>query len=233
MADYTLYYWPIPFRGHFIRYVLAHVGADWREADFNEVAARKNQAVAEQPYPFMAPPLLEDHKNGRTHSQLPAILLHLAEEHKLSAHPQDDLRLICDASDILFEITRYHGALVWDQRSWIDFCSERLPRWMQIHERIVADGGIKPDAGYLWGSDEPTLGDLVLAALWHTMIDRLPPLRPLLRTNAPTLEGLVDRVAVNAGIASLLSEWSGRKPLYCAGQIEASLLTVLDMETDE
>ena len=25
MTDYTLHYWPIPFRGHFIRYVLAHV----------------------------------------------------------------------------------------------------------------------------------------------------------------------------------------------------------------
>ena len=27
MTDYTLFYWPIPFRGQFVRAVLAHVGA--------------------------------------------------------------------------------------------------------------------------------------------------------------------------------------------------------------
>ena len=33
MADYTLYYWPVPFRGQPIRAVLAHVGASWEEMD--------------------------------------------------------------------------------------------------------------------------------------------------------------------------------------------------------
>ena len=42
MADYKLYYWPIPFRGHFIRYVLAHAGATWEEATFEDVAALKS-----------------------------------------------------------------------------------------------------------------------------------------------------------------------------------------------
>lgn len=33
MLDYTLHYWPAPFRGEFPRAVLAHVGADWGEPD--------------------------------------------------------------------------------------------------------------------------------------------------------------------------------------------------------
>ena len=33
MTDYTLYYWQIPFRGQFIRSVLAHVRASWIACD--------------------------------------------------------------------------------------------------------------------------------------------------------------------------------------------------------
>ena len=37
MSDYTLYYWPLPFRGQFVRSVLAHVGALWTEADISDL----------------------------------------------------------------------------------------------------------------------------------------------------------------------------------------------------
>ena len=38
---FQLYYWPIPFRGHFIRYVLAHAGTSWEEAPTEALLARE------------------------------------------------------------------------------------------------------------------------------------------------------------------------------------------------
>lgn len=231
-ARYQLHYWPIPFRGHFIRFVLAYAGLAWDEPGFDAVVGLKNRDAADQPYPFMAPPLLTDTLTGTHLSQMPAILMALGRTHGLLTEPDRTLRLICDASDILFEITRYHGALMWDAASWTEFHGSRLPRWMQIHERIVAEAGVTAAAGYLRGGAHPGLADLVLGALWHTMADRLPPLRPLLHANAPVLEGLADRIAAEPPVAALIADWAGRRPVYCGGHIEASLLNMLNMETD-
>lgn len=226
MPDYTLYYWPIPFRGHFIRYILAHVGADWDEPGFAAINALKGGPVADQPYPFMAPPLLHDHGDDSWLSQLPAICMALGQKHGLVTEPDQTLRLICDASDILGEITLSHGAQMWDREKWETFITNRLPRWMQMHERIGRDHGLTADAGYVFASEAPGLADLTLAALWHTMIDKLPGLRPVLRENAPSIEGLVDRIAARQEIAALLAAWPD--PLYCAGKIEESIRAMLD-----
>lgn len=218
MARYALYYHPIPFRGHFIRYVLAEAGQGWDEPPHDEVMRLKALPVGEQPVPAMAPPLLHDRERDLWLPQMPAIVMHLGRAHGLSRDADLELRLLCDASDILFEITRYHGALMWDADSWADFARARLPRWMRIHQALLP----AVDAA------GPGLADLVLAALWHTMIDRLPGLRPLLHQTAPRLEAGVDAVAARPAIAAMLEDWRGRRPVYCAGQIEASLLEMLE-----
>lgn len=225
MPDYSLTYWPIPFRGHFIRFPLAAAGASWDETGFDTTAAAKSAPLADQPVPFMAPPLLLDHSTGTALSQMPAIVMYLGRRHGLSTDPDLELRLLCDASDILFEITRTHGAQMWDRPSWAEFRTDRLPRWMQIHEALID----APAAGFVSG-DAPMLADLTLAALWHTMIDRLPPLRADLTAHAPRLTALVDRVAATPAIAALLATWATRDPVYCAGQIEASLLDMLERD---
>lgn len=227
MSEYTLYYWPIPFRGHFVRYVLAHVGAAWNEPATDALTALKARAPEAQPYPFMAPPLLVDHEAGCSLSQMPAILMYLGRQHGLLADPDRDLRLICDASDILFEITRYHGEKMWNAEAWARFTATRLPRWLQIHEALVTATGLTGDRGFLDGGEAPMLGDLVLAALWHTMTDRLPPLAPLVADHAPTLLGLSQRIAALPGVATMRADWTDRQPVYCGGQIEASLIDVL------
>ncbi|QEW22617.1 hypothetical protein LA6_004849 [Marinibacterium anthonyi] len=216
MPDYTLYYWPIPFRGHFIRFTLARAGAIWDEAGTDGTVTAMTAPVGGQPCPFMAPPLLHDHANDRWLPQMPAIVMHLARRHGLSSDPDLELRLLCDANDVLFEITRYHGAMMWDRDSWQTFRDDRLPRWMQIHEAML-----------FAETEDPTLADIILTALWHTMIDRLPPLRPLLTRHAPKLEARVDHVAATPAIAGVLRDWADREPRYCAGQIEASLLEML------
>lgn len=225
MTDYTLYYWPIPFRGHFVRYVLAHVGATCDEPGFDAVLDLKDTPVAEQPYPFMAPPLLVDHATGRKLSQLPAILMYLGRKHAIIADEDETLRLILDAMDVLYEITRHHGDQMWDRASWEAFVGERLPRWMEIHERIVTVAGTPFVDG-----DAPGLSDIALTALWHTMIDRLPGMRGRMERYAPTLTAMVDRVASTPPIAAVRADWQERSPLYCAGEIEASILEMLEAD---
>jgi glutathione S-transferase len=217
MTDYTLHYWPIPFRGHFIRYVLAHAGADWDEAVIDP---------ASEAYPFLAMPLIVDHASGTRLSQTPAILMYLGRKHGLLAEPDQTLRLVCDAMDVLYEITRFHGAQMWDRPAWEAFTGARLPRWMGLHERIGRDHGLTPGAGFVFGTPEPGLADLALAALWHTMVDRLPGLRPLLHRQAPSIEGLVDRIAGRDEIAAMRANWDEGAG-YCGGMIEASIREML------
>lgn len=216
MADYTLNYWPIPFRGHFLRFALAQAGATWNEATIDPTKAA---------YPVFAQPLLIDHATGRHLSQAPAIAMYLGRKHALIADPDETLRLICDAMDVLYEITRYHGAQMWDRAAWAAFTGDRLPRWMQVHERVALAHGVTSDTGFLFAPETPSLADLTLAALWHTMVDKLPGLRPLLHETAPTVLGLCERVVARDAIARVLADWP--EPLYCGGQIEASIREML------
>jgi glutathione S-transferase len=227
MAEYDFYYWPIPFRGHPIRYVMAHAGVTWSEVDMEQMAAFKDRPVADRPYPFLAPPVLFDPATGTWLSQLPAIMMYLGRRHGLVRDQDQELRLICDASDILLEITRYHGEVaMWDRASWAVFRTQRLPLWLHLHERFVIDS--TGSAPFLFGQATPGLGDLALAGLWFTMAECLPTLRPLLEAEAPRLMALAGRVAETEAIAALRAEWASCPIVYCAGQIEASLLEMLE-----
>lgn len=225
--SYTLLYWPIPFRGHIPRFILSQAGAEWDEPGFDAVLAAKTAPPEDQPTPFMGPPVLIDHDTGRALSQMPAICMYLGRKHGLSHDPDMDLRLLCDASDILLELTCHHGATMWTRDSWTSFRDDRLPRWMQGHDRLVTEAGVSGAGSYMSGAEAPGLSDLVLAALWHTMVDRLPPLRPLLHDSAPVLAALVDRVAGLPALLRVRDDWADCADVYCAGQIEASLLEML------
>ena len=58
MSDYTLYYWSVPFRGQFVRAVLAHAGKIWDEGGDDAIAKLMGGPVKKIPVPFMGPPLL-------------------------------------------------------------------------------------------------------------------------------------------------------------------------------
>ena len=228
MSDqYALHYWPIPFRGHFVRYVLAYVGATWSEPEFAEMAAFKDQKVEKKLYPFFAPPVLQDLHTGTWVSQMPAVMMYLGRKHDLLSDPDQTLRLVCDGADVLVEITRGHGAQMWDPVAWRAFLP-RLATWMQLHERLAADCGVKPGQGYMFGAERPMLADLAMAALWFNMVERLPSLQQMLRDNAPTVDGLVTRVASEPRITELRAQWADCDWRYCGGQIEDSLLEMLE-----
>lgn len=232
MTDYALFYWPVPFRGHFVRYVLAYAGAAWEEPDTETLLAIKSAPVADQPAPMMAPPMLHDRRAGLWLSQLPAILMHLGERHDLL--PPDPsartltLKLICDAGDVLEEVTRNCGAQMWTPATWANITADRLPRWMEIFEETGRRHGLESQGGHILGTDRPSLADLAAAALWHTMADKLPPLAPMLDRHATAIAGLSARIASLPAIAEMRAEWDrSHGDVWCGGRIEASLRAVL------
>lgn len=231
LPDYTLYYWPIQFRGQFVRAVLAHVSAKWDEVDFDEIIAVKGEAPRQQPIPFMGPPLLIDRETEASIAQLPAILNYLGEKHDLFP---DDLmlrsithKIIADANDVLYEMTRYNGAQMWTAETWGEF-QPRLTRWMSMFEEIGNRHNLTVGSGYYLGTQNPSLADLVVAILWGTMTAKLTALRPMLETHAPVIAGLSDRILATPEQSDLRSR---SDDLYgngwCSGQIEASLRAVL------
>ncbi len=231
MTDYRLYYWPIPFRGQFVRAVLAHVQAAWEEADIDDLIALKNKAPGAQLVPHMGPPVLTDLAADLSLAQTQAILAYLGNKHGLIPDEPDRAalthKIIADANDLLYEMTLYNGAQMWTQASWNAF-RPRLGRWMEIFEETGRRHGLTAQAGYLLGSEAPGLADLTTHILWGTMTAKLPSLWPVLEATAPAIAGLSERIAAlpeQQELRAKSDELYG--DVWCGGQIEASLRAVL------
>jgi glutathione S-transferase len=231
MTDYTLYYWPVPFRGQFIRSVLAHVHATWDEAGVAAISALMATAPGEQLVPHMGPPVLTDHAADLSLAQTPAILAYLGRKHGLI--PDDPARaaltdkIVADANDVLYEMTLHNGAQMWTQPGWNAY-RPRLGRWMEIFEQTGRRHGLTAQAGHLLGTEAPGLADLVTHILWGTMTAKLPSLRPLLEATAPAIAGLSDRIAGLPEQDALRARSDAEyEDEWCSGQIEASLRAVL------
>jgi glutathione S-transferase len=79
MSDYDLYYWSVPFRGQFVRAVLAYAGKSWTEGGDAAISRLMGGPVKQMPVPFMGPPMLIDKKAYFAIAQMPAIVLYLGE----------------------------------------------------------------------------------------------------------------------------------------------------------
>lgn len=233
MTDFRLHYWPIPFRGQLIRYVLAYVNATWDESKAEDLWTLKNAPLAEQPLPFMAPPMLEDKRTEQVIAQMTAILFYLGETYMLMPDENGPraraIKLICDANDILDEITRHGGERMWEKADWDAFMSGRFVRWLDVFEQTGKSNGLTLDGdGTMLGSPGYGIADLVTAALFFTMMDKLPPLRPVIEKHAPLVAALSDRIA-NLGSISAMRKNQDDKwgTLYCGGQIEDSIRAMI------
>lgn len=233
MSDYTLYYWSAPFRGQFVRAVLAFAGRTWTEAGDTGIARIMEGPVGDMPIPFMGPPVLVDHAAEVAMAQTPAILLYLGETLDLlpetPARRALTLKIVADANDVIDELTLDGGRQMWTDDRWRTF-EPRLRKWMSFWEETGRRHGLKADAGYLLGGETPGLADVVTATLWTTMGDRFPTLDAILNDAAPLTAALSRRVAALPPLAALAKQakadygetWSG-------GQIEASLRKVLGL----
>lgn len=228
MAEYSLYYWDVPFRGIFPQLLLEDAGASYEWHDASEIYPKKSLKIHN---PGMAPPYLYEKKTDRYLSQMPAILMHLAREFDYLPKRIETLDLtlktICDCHDVLLEITHSYGATMWNEDEWKEFRSERLPIWMKIFEEIGSSHGLKKDSGFLLGS-HISVADIATTALFGTMIHSFPELKKDLQKNAPSVAALCERVESRPRIRSFLERQRnefGRS--YCGGEIEKSLREML------
>ncbi len=227
MVDYTLYYWPIAFRGQFIRAVLAHVGASWDEPGMDAIIDLKDAAPADQPVPHMGPPVLIDHAADVSLSQTPAILAYLGGKHGLLPGTPVGAalthKIVCDADDVLYDMTLHNGAQMWTAESWAAY-QPRLSRWMTIFEEMGCRHGMTEGSGYMLGTDTPGIADFTAHVLWGVMTDKFPTLRPMLDAAAPSIAGLCDRLGALPEQAKLRARTDAEfGDEWCSGQIEASL----------
>lgn len=235
MPDYTLYYWSAPFRGEFVRAVLAHAGRSWREAGDDAIGELMGGAVTAMPVPFMGPPLLVDTRNGFAISQMPAIVFYLGET--LGLLPDEPerramtLKIVNDANDVIDELTLDGGRQMWTPKRWSAF-RPRLGKWMSLWEETARRNGVTASAGFLLGTDEPGIADVVSATLWSTLGERFAILGAMLEDEAPITAALSKRVAGSPALARQAARsrdaygetWSG-------GKIETSLRKVLKVQT--
>jgi len=234
MSRYTLYYWSAPFRGQFVRAVLAHAGASWVEAGDAAVTALMEGAIEDMPVPFMGPPVLVDEEAGVALSQMPAILLYLGEALALLPETPGEralsIKVVNDANDVIDELTLDGGRQMWTEDRWADF-APRLQRWMGLWEDLGRRHGLKPRSGFLLGGETAGLADVVAATLWSTMAERFPRIGAMLDEAAPLTASLVARVAQTPPLADLAARArADYGDLYCGGRIEQSLRKVLEAQ---
>lgn len=232
MSDYEFYYWSVPFRGQFVRAVMAYAGRTWTECGDAAIASLMEGSVTQMPIPFMGPPVLVDRKAAFAIAEMPAIILYLGETlDLLPATPALralTMKIVNDANDVIDDITLDGGRLMWNEESWQDFVP-RLKKWMSLWEEIGRRHDLKEDSGFLLGGVAPGISDIVTAILWATMTDRLPAIGAMLEQVAPRTAALTRRVAALPPLVKLAAK--ARQDYgnaYCGGQIEASLRKVLN-----
>lgn len=232
MPDYDLYYWSVPFRGQFVRAVLAYAGKTWTEGGDDAIAQLMGGPVGDMPVPFMGPPMLIDRKADFAIAQMPAIVLYLGETLDLmpaaSALRALTMKVVNDANDVIDEITLDGGREMWTEARWQAFIP-RLQKWMSFWEETGRRHGLKADSGFLLGGEAPGLADVVTATLWSTMGERFRKIQAMLEAAAPMTAALTRRVADLPPLAQLAAKArQDYGDAYCGGQIEASLRKVLD-----
>ena len=236
--NYKLYYWPAPFRGDFIRFLLNEAGEEYEEASVQEISELYGLPVEDQPLPMMAPPFLHDRESDVFLSQMPAIVMYLSE--KLGLLPEDPYKsaichkLVLDSNDVLIEMTNYNGSAMWEHESWRQFRNERLKRWFEIFEHTGKKFELLPESGYMLGGHQISTADIVTYALWGTMIRCLPELRADCQQHAPHIFGLCQRIENRPNIKQLIEhqeEIYGKQ--YCGGQIEQSIRSMLKQDAGQ
>ncbi|MEN5145603.1 glutathione S-transferase [Brevundimonas diminuta] len=233
MTDFTLYYWPVPFRGQFVRAILAHAGRTWSETNEAAISALMQEPPGEMPVPFMGPPVLVDHVSGAAISQMPAILLYLGETLELLPSTPElralTMKVVNDANYVIDEITLDGGRQMWTEARWSGF-APRLEKWMALWEDLGRRHGLTAHSGFLLGGERPGVADIVTATLWSALTERFRPIEVMLEETAPMTGGLAWRLSRTPALARL-AEWSRREygDAYCGGDIEQSLRRVLNV----
>ncbi|MEO1573525.1 MAG: glutathione S-transferase family protein [Pseudomonadota bacterium] len=228
---FRLDYWPLPFRGCFVSYLFAYRDVPLKRiSDLEIIDELRNQPADEQVVPFLGPPVLHDLELGRTLSQMPAIVLYAAGE--LDLLPDDpfdvamSLKVLMDCNDVLMEICRYNGSMMWTRDTWREFRTERFVRWLSIFEASLARGH--------FGGARVTFADIGVYALFGNMVRCLTELDADVRDGAPGVYEHCRRIGAHPSLAAFVADEAKQYgTLYCGGQIEASIRAMLAADNAE
>ena len=231
MADYEFYYWSVPFRGQFVRAVLAYGGKTWIEGGDAAISKLMEAPATHMPVPFMGPPILVDKKSDFAIAEMPAIIFYLGETLGLmpatTALRATAMKVVNDANDVIDEITLDGGRAMWTKQRWQAF-TPRLKKWMSLWEETGRRHGLKATSGFLLGGKNPGIADIVTATLWSTMADRFHAIEVIFEETAPLTAALTRRITRLPPLAELAAKAQrDYGNAYCGGQIEASLRRVL------
>nr|WP_314256895.1 glutathione S-transferase [uncultured Devosia sp.] len=206
MADYELLYWSAPFRGQFVRAVLAFAGKSWTEGGDDKIGRLMSGPISDMPVPFMGPPVLVDHQADFSIAEMSAIILYLGETLDLlprtAALRAMTIKMVNDANDVIDEVTLNGGDHMWSEKRWLEFVP-RLEKWMAIWEETGRRHGLKSDGGYMLGGNAAGIADIITATLWSTMAERFSKVAELLGETAPMTEALCARVSALPALAKL------------------------------
>ena len=225
---FELYYWPLPFRGCFVSYLFAYRDVPLLEiTDFEDIQASMSRHPSEQEVPFIGPPVLRNRESGQALSQMPAIVLYASRELDLLPDEPFDaamcMKVLMDCNDILMEICRYNGSMMWEREQWVEFRSQRFPRWLGILEESL-------DRGFL-GGDSVSFADIGVYALLGNMTRCLPQLDADVKTHAPGVHALCQRIGSKSSVAACVADQEEKYgDAYCGGQIEQSIRRMLEMD---
>lgn len=231
MADYELFYWSVPFRGQFVRALLAFAGKSWSEAGDEKIGRLMEGAIEDMPVPFMGPPVLVDNHANVAVAEMPAIIFYLGETLNLMPDTPHRramvMKIVNDANDVIDEITLNGGDHMWTEERWQEF-KPRLAKWMRIWEDTGRRNGLTQNAGFMLGGSAVGIADVVTATLWTTMTERFGKIRALFEETAPMTEALCRRVSALPSLSAFAE--TTRKQYgdeYAGGQIGASMTKVL------
>lgn len=230
MFDYKLYYWDVPFRGQFVRAILAYAGKTWEEFDTDAITDLMQTNPDRQPVPFMGPPVLIDTATGFALSQMPAIAVYLGARHDLIPEAEDlralTAKVVNDANDVIDELTLDGGRDMWTPESWETF-QPRLQRWMLMWEAMLTHNNAHGQDAFLLGTYTAGVADIVTSTLWSTLGDHFPSIGKMLEDVAPRTARLSKRLQETPALHAL-KEASDRAygGSYCGGEIEKSLRAV-------
>ncbi|MCG8669314.1 MAG: glutathione S-transferase family protein [Pseudomonadales bacterium] len=228
-AKFKLYYWALPFRGCFVSYLFAYQAVPLlMETSYEEINKLRQLDPEDQEIPFIGPPILSDLEANITISQMPAIVVYASQ--KLGLCPSDPvelsmrLKVIMDCNDLLMEICRYNGSMMWKRENWLEFRNNRLPKWMKLFEESLNRK--------LVGSVQVDFADIGIYALFGNMIRCLPELEMDLLINAPGIHAHCRRIGSKPSLANFVAnEELEYGNLYCGGQIEQSIREMLALDT--
>ena len=233
-SKFKLYYWPIPFRGNFIRCMLSFCNVQYNDATVAELLELKSADMSSKDTRaiFMAPPLIYDVEEDIFISQMPAIVLYLARKYNKMPTNNNQItiteNILLSSNDILAEISKNNGSMMWQNKEeWQEFIDGRFCRWLSILESQATRNGLRENAGYFFGNNAATAVDIILFALIGTMRAKLPEMIPILLKGCPSVMNLCDRLLEESSNLKLLFDEQASNNVYCGGQIEASIRKVL------